>query len=55
MAEITKEDIIQTLEAEIKGQESMGTDPDQTSHHWEEGILLSINQAKYILSLLKPR
>ena len=49
---MTIDEIADDLKDQVKGMQRAGVDPDSASWERTEGIILTINEAKAILSLL---
>jgi hypothetical protein len=49
---MTRAEIIEDLKDQVKGMQGAGVDPDSASWNYTEGVILTINEAKFILSLL---
>jgi len=49
---MTIDEIADDLKDQVKGMERVRVDPDSASWDRTEGVILTINEAKFILSLL---
>jgi hypothetical protein len=49
----TIKDIIEDIEAQIDGMVRLKTDLDSTSFQYEEGVLISVNDAKKLIKFIK--
>ncbi len=49
----TKEEIIESLERQLESMRDFDTDMNAASWGYEEGVLLTGNEAEFILNILK--